>query len=94
MQLKDNYTAADVTIPLTFAKESIPVSYKLTTACGCVVAEGVSEGDSITFSASDLTLWNAEHPYLYTLTLSTDGETNSANASVSVKSASKIPLYT
>ena len=26
MQLKDNYTAADVTIPLTFAKESIPVS--------------------------------------------------------------------
>ena len=42
-QLKDNYTAADVTIPLTFAGESIPVSYKLTSACGCVVAEGISE---------------------------------------------------
>lgn len=74
-QLKDNYTAADVTIPLTFAGESIPVSYKLTAACGCIVAEGISNGDSITFSASDLTLWNAEHPYLYTLTLSTDCET-------------------
>lgn len=74
-QLKDNYTAADVTIPLTFAGESIPVSYKLTSACGCVVAEGISSGDSIAFSASDLTLWNAEHPYLYTLTLSTDCET-------------------
>ena len=74
-QLKDNYTAADVTIPLTFAGESIPVSYKLTSACGCVVAEGISSGDSIAFSASDLTLWNAEHPYLYTLTLSTDNET-------------------
>lgn len=72
--LKDNYTAADVTISLDFAKEAIPVSYKLTAACGCVVAEGASTGNEIAFSVSDITLWNAEAPYLYTLTLETEGE--------------------
>lgn len=72
--LKDNYTAADVTISLDFAKETIPVSYKLTSACGCVVAEGTSTGNEIAFSVSDITLWNAEAPYLYTLTLETEGE--------------------
>jgi beta-galactosidase len=72
--LKDNYTAADVNIRLDFAKETIPVAYKLTAACGCVVAEGVSEGNEINFSVSDITLWNAEAPYLYTLILETEGE--------------------
>ena len=31
----------------------------------------VSEGETIDFAMSDVTLWNAEAPYLYTLTLST-----------------------
>lgn len=72
--LKDDYTAADVAISLNFAKETVPVSYKLTAACGCVVAEGTSNGNEIAFSVSDITLWNAEAPYLYTLTLETEGE--------------------
>lgn len=72
--LKDNYTAADVTIDLTFAGQTLPVAWRLTAACGCTVAEGVSDGARIAFSVSDITLWNAEAPYLYTLTLSTDDE--------------------
>lgn len=72
--LKDNYTAADVSIDLTFANQTIPVSYSLATAEGRVVAEGTSDGDKIAFSVSDITLWNAEAPYLYTLLLKTENE--------------------
>lgn len=73
-QLRDNYKNADVNIKLTFAAEEIPVSYKLMTPCGCTVAEGTAEGSGISFSVSDVTLWNAEAPYLYTLVLETEGE--------------------
>ncbi|MCD8046926.1 MAG: DUF4981 domain-containing protein [Clostridiales bacterium] len=72
--LTDNYKNADVTIDLTFAKDEMPVSYRLMTPCGCTVAEGSANGSKITFSVSDVTLWNAEEPYLYTLILATDGE--------------------
>ena len=52
----------------------LPVSYKLMTPCGCTVAEGQAEGSEICFSVSDVTAWNAEVPYLYTLILSTANE--------------------
>ncbi|MCC8150425.1 MAG: DUF4981 domain-containing protein [Lachnospiraceae bacterium] len=72
--LKDNYKNAAVQIKLTFAGEEIPVSYRLMTPCGCTVAEGSSAGAEISFDVEDVTLWNAEEPYLYTLVLATDGE--------------------
>ena len=72
--LKNGYKDADVKIRLSFAKEEMPVSYKLMAACGCVAAEGEVTGSEIEFSVSDVTLWNAEVPYLYTLVLETEGE--------------------
>lgn len=72
--LKDDYKNADVEIDLTFAGAAIPVSYKLMTPCGCTVAEGQADGDKIRFAVSDVTLWNAEAPYLYTLVLATEDE--------------------
>ena len=72
--LKENYTAADVTIDLDFADGELPVSYKLLSRDKAIVAEGISEGTQIRFSVSDIALWNAEAPYLYTLYLETPGE--------------------
>ncbi len=72
--LKNDYQDADVTIRLTFANEVMPVSYKLLTPCGCTVAEGSAAGTEIHFSVSDVTLWNAEEPYLYTLVFSAPKE--------------------
>ncbi len=74
MTLKDHYTAADVHIPLEFSGEEIPVRYKLFDKAGVEVVCGVSADSSIDFSVSDITLWNAENPYLYTLILETEGE--------------------
>ncbi len=72
--LKNGYKDADVKIHLEFAGGELPVSYKLMTPCGCTVAEGQAEGSEICFSVSDVTAWNAEAPYLYTLILSTANE--------------------
>ena len=65
--LKNGYKDADVKIRLSLQAGSWPVSYKLMTPCGCTVAEGQAEGSEICFSVSDVTAWNAEAPYLYTL---------------------------
>ncbi len=72
--LTDGYKNATVHVDLTFAKGEVPVSYKLLTPCGCTVAEGTSCGKEISFAVEDVTLWNAERPYLYTLLLQTEGE--------------------
>lgn len=72
--LKDNYTAADVRIELEFAGAPQPVGCTVADEAGRVVAEGVSEGGTIAFSMTDIIPWNAEAPYLYTLSLSTVGE--------------------
>ncbi len=72
--LTNDYRDADVHIALTFAQETMPVSYRLVTPWGFTVAEGLVNGDAIDFSVSDVTLWNAESPHLYTLWLSTGYE--------------------
>ncbi len=72
--LKNGYRDAEVTIRLSFAGEPMPVSYRLVTPWGFAAAEGIVEGDAIRFSVSDVSLWNAESPYLYTLLLSTGYE--------------------
>ena len=72
--LKNQYTAADISIDLTFAGEPLPVHYTMTDSTGKVIADGVSQTDSICFSLDNVILWNAESPYLYTLILSTKDE--------------------
>ena len=72
--LKDNNTAADVRVELEFTGDPQPVGYTVADAAGQAVAEGVSEGGVIAFTINNAVLWNAEAPYLYTLSLSTPGE--------------------
>ncbi len=65
---------AKINVSLMFAKEEIPVSFVLTDAENRKIASGVNEGSEIIISVDQPRLWNAETPYLYTLTLSTTGE--------------------
>ncbi len=74
INLSKDYRAADVKISLEFARGSIPVNYTLADAAGTIVASGQADGEEINFPVSDIRLWNAESPYLYTLTLSTEEE--------------------
>ena len=72
--LSADYKSAKVAVSFDFAGKSCPVSYTLTAPCGCEVASGTAES-SLLISVENPTLWNAEHPALYTLTLTTPGET-------------------
>ncbi len=56
-----------------FNDKPLPVTYTLTDASGNTVAQAVSDGD-VTLSVPQPILWNAERPYLYTLTMQTDDE--------------------
>ncbi len=72
--LSADYTSARVEVSYDFAGEKMPVRYTLTAPCGCEIASGETDGPlSIPVEQADL--WNAEHPALYTLTLTTPGET-------------------
>ncbi|MCD8300384.1 MAG: DUF4981 domain-containing protein [Clostridiales bacterium] len=72
--LSVDHKDAVVNIALEFAGEDMSVKYQLTTPCGCTVATGTVTGKEISFTVSDITPWNAEVPYLYTLTLTTEDE--------------------
>ena len=55
---------------------SIPVSVTIEDQARAVVATGtISDDGSIEFKIPNPTLWNTEHPYLYTLTLQSSYET-------------------
>lgn len=69
--------AADVDVTLEFLDgEEVPVEATLTDAEGNVVASGELEAShaTIRLHIEAPQLWNAEDPYLYTLTLRTDDE--------------------
>lgn len=54
----------------------IPVSVTIEDSARAVVATGtISDDGAIEFEIPDPTLWNTEHPYLYTLTLQSSYET-------------------
>ncbi len=72
--LKNDYRDASVNIALEFAGEDLPVKYELAAADGRTLARGEAQGKSISFDVNDAILWNAEEPYLYTLTLTTEDE--------------------
>lgn len=72
--LKDNYTKASITIDISFAGNEIPITYTLADADNYLIASQQTIGSSITIEVDNPTLWNAEQPYLYTLTLITENE--------------------
>lgn len=73
--LSDNYTKAKVEVSFAFYKESAPVSYTLTAPDGKEVASGTVRNGALSIDVPSPDLWNAEHPALYTLALTSCGET-------------------
>ena len=64
---------AAVTVQPAFSGTPLDITYTLTDANGAVVAETVSS-EAVTLPVAEPVLWNAEHPYLYTLTMQTAEE--------------------
>ena len=72
--LKDNYTRAEIMVEFDFAGEAVPVECTLTDADGKVVAQDIVKEGVLSLPVKEPKLWNAESPYLYTLTLETPSE--------------------
>ncbi len=70
--LKNDYTAVDVTVDLE-TRGDAAVEYRVFDALGYELVAGRAD-KKISFSLSNITLWNAENPYLYTLVMACDGE--------------------
>ena len=72
-QIKENTAKVKLNVTFDF---SIPVSVIIEDQARAVVATGtISDDGSIEFKIPNPTLWNTEHPYLYTLTLKSSYET-------------------
>ncbi|MBQ9951772.1 MAG: DUF4981 domain-containing protein [Clostridia bacterium] len=70
--LRDNMTAADVTVDLEMRGDAT-VEYRLYDALGYEIVAGRTDS-KISFSVNNITLWSAENPYLYTLVMTCEGE--------------------
>ena len=57
-----------------FYGEEVPVTCQLFTPCGKCVAEGKLEGGAFSCEIDNVTIWNAEAPYLYTVVLTCPDE--------------------
>ena len=72
-QIKENTAKIKLNVTFDF---SIPVSVTIEDQARAVVATGtISDDGSIEFKIPNPTLWNTEHPYIYTLTLQSSYET-------------------
>ena len=72
-QIKENTAKIKLNVTFDF---SIPVSVTIEDQARAVVVTGtISDDGSIEFKIPNPTLWNTEHPYLYTLTLQSSYET-------------------
>ena len=65
--------SAKLSVDLTYAGKASETAYTLRDEDGKIVASGTA-GASIDVSLDNIILWNAENPYLYSLTLSCGGE--------------------
>lgn len=72
--LLNQYTAADIEVGLSFTGNPGPVTAILSEADGREVARITTEDNRLCFHLNQPRLWNAEQPYLYTLTLLTAEE--------------------
>jgi beta-galactosidase len=72
--LENNYTKAAITVDFSYAGAEVPITCTLTDADHHLIASQQANGSSVTMVVDNPILWNAEHPYLYTLTLSTENE--------------------
>ncbi len=74
-KLSDDYKNAVLSADISFLNGAAAVSYSLCDNDGKEILSGVTENGKISATVNDVTLWNAEQPYLYTLRLTSCGET-------------------
>lgn len=72
--LKDNYTKAEIIVDFAYIGSVIPTTCTLTDASGAVISKNIVEKESLSITVDTPILWNAESPYLYTLTIETSNE--------------------
>ncbi|MFA9466588.1 MAG: glycoside hydrolase family 2 TIM barrel-domain containing protein [Velocimicrobium sp.] len=72
--LDDTYSNARVTVDFSYSGTAIPTTATLTDASGQVISTKAVTDSSLVMEVDSPTLWNAEQPYLYTLTLTTENE--------------------
>ena len=72
-ELSNGYTDARVRVNLTLDGDAL-VEYRFYDALGYELTAGRAEHRRIEFSLHDVTTWNAENPYLYTLVMYCEGE--------------------
>lgn len=72
-ELSNGYSDARVRVDLTLDGDAM-VEYRFYDALGYELTAGRAEHRSIEFTLHDVTLWNAENPYLYTLVMYCEGE--------------------
>ena len=72
--LMDNYTKAEINVDFEFSGKAVPVTGTLTDASGKVIATETVKDSKLVIEMTAPSLWSAESPYLYTLTISTPEE--------------------
>lgn len=72
--LNDNYSKSEVTIDFSFSGSEVPITCTLTDADNKLIDSQQVYGTSVTMEVDNPIMWNAEHPYLYTLSLITEDE--------------------
>ena len=74
-KLSDDYTKANLSVELDFIDKKIAVEYILKEdSTDKLIARGNLNSENISIGFDNPLLWNAEKPNLYTLTMTTDGE--------------------
>lgn len=80
-KLDENYTKAEISAELEFSGKPCEVSYTFADKDGTLLASGKA-GETLSFAVENPILWNAEQSYLYTLTLTANGESISTQVGI------------
>jgi beta-galactosidase len=72
--LDETYSNAKVTAAFSYIGREVPTTVTLTDANGELIATQTVNNSAFTIEVSNPTLWNAEQPYLYNLTITTPDE--------------------
>lgn len=72
--ISGQYDKALVSVDFSFSEQVREIGYKLLSQDGRLLKEGVANGGTLALDLDHPVLWNAENPYLYTLTFSACGE--------------------
>ena len=70
----EDYASATISVSAETSTTDTEVNFELYDANSNLLAKGILENNTFSFTLDNPNLWNAENPYLYTLVLSTENE--------------------